>query len=65
MLTGMMTFSPECLDAMGSPVTGDPFEIPGDCFNYYQVRWHVLCSEYGYIHCCSRVLNIWVRVHIR
>ncbi|CAK8672912.1 unnamed protein product [Clavelina lepadiformis] len=36
-------FDDECLDANGKPVSGNPFEKPGDCDNFYQ------CSN-GYLH---------------
>ena len=33
----LLYISVVCLDAFGSPITGDLFEKPGDCNNSYQV----------------------------
>jgi len=31
-------FSDKCLDSNGQPTSTDPFQKPGDCDNFYQVK---------------------------
>ena len=33
----MKTFTDDCIDSNGNPISGKPFEVPGDCTSFYQV----------------------------